>query len=379
MSRRWAPALAALSVVVVAVGVALVVGRSGGTSRPPVLRLAAGAGVVPATAATADAKVRASGDYVLTGTLPTGPDSAPASMLSRRAAPLADVRRLLRALGIADEPRRIESGWQAGTLRVDDSAGNPWSIYAGCGPDAVVSSDGATVGCGIASTGVVTAPGAVSGSGGGSSSSGVSTPAPIDLPSPGPTADVTAARVVAARVLSALGLADADIDVQPGGERVYVTADPHVGGMRTVGWSTTLEIDANGAVVGGSGHLGVPERSPSYPIVGARTAFDALPVPPRPMMLCPQPGCPSPTPMKVTGAELGLQFTPLAQDEAALLPAWLFTVDGWSAPLAQIAVEPAYLSHATPPVASDEPAPNPGAVEPAPAVVPPATKPATGR
>jgi hypothetical protein len=62
------------------------------------------------------------------------------------------------------------------------------------------------------------------------------------------------------------------------------------------------------------------------------------------MYLCPaNADCPQPAPVKVTGAELGLQLTALADEEAALLPAWLFSVEGWPQPLPQLAIEPRFL------------------------------------
>ena len=135
-------------------------------------------------------------------------------------------------------------------------------------------------------------------------------------------------------------------------------ADPRVAGLPTSGYATQLQIDADGKVVGGGGYLGKPTDAASYPLVSAKEAFDALPELPRPMFACLNAkDCPAPEPAKVTGAELGLQLTALADDEASLLPAWLFTVTGWPAPLAQPAIEPRFLTFpsAEPvPVASDQ-------------------------
>jgi hypothetical protein len=101
--------------------------------------------------------------------------------------------------------------------------------------------------------------------------------------------------------------------------------------------------------------------------MSAKAAFDALPELPQPMFACVNAkDCPTRAPAKVTGAELGLQLTALADDEASLLPAWLFTIADWPAPLAQPAIEPRFLTFrsAEPvPLASDQPVPP----EPAPA------------
>jgi hypothetical protein len=421
--RRWAPVAAAISVVAIVVAVSLVVGR-GSSADPPQLRLAAGSGSDAASAADAPmaaGKQAASGSsFTLVGPLPSGPDDAKAQSLPRAAATVADVRRLAGALGVTDEPKRVEHAWQAGVLRVEDAAGNPWSMYAGCGPDVAVSSDGGSVaGCSTGTlavdpstvssgtssgSGYAPAPGAGSvsssdaGSGsstpGSSGSGGSSTvgppPAPEPAPalspcpdnarcakpgwvappppSPGPTADVNAARRAAKLVLDDLGLSAADVTVEGAGEHAFVQASPRVAGLPTWGYSTQLEVDAEGHIASGSGYLGQPTSGPSYPLVSARAAFDALPEQPRTMMLCPAGAdCPQPVPAEVTGAELGLQLTALADEEAALLPAWLFTVKGWPMPLAQAAIEPRFLS-----LPKDEPVQvDPGLVDPVPPAVPP--------
>ncbi|MDT7572152.1 MAG: hypothetical protein QOE05_2326 [Actinomycetota bacterium] len=417
--RRWAPIAAALSVIAVAVAVSLVFGRSPGGDPPP-LRLAAGGGTDTAGAADApmaSSKLAASGSsFVLVGTLPSGPDESRAHPLSRGAAKEDDVRRLAAALRIKDEPRRVEHAWQAGILRVEDVAGNPWSMYAGCGPDQPVSSEGAVSICssgtvdvgegssGSSGSGSAPAPGTASGSGGAVDSGPASTPnsttvappppAPAPVvspcpdnarcakpgwapapPSPGPTADVEAARRTAKVVLNDLGLGDAVVSVQGAGEHVFVQADPRVDGLRTWGYATQLEIDADNNVVGGNGYLGQASSGASYPLISAKQAFDDLPEQPRTMMLCPQtigsePACPEPVPAKVTGAELGLQLTALADEDAALLPAWLFTVETWPMPLAQPAIEPRFLQLPEP-VKVDPGLVDPGQVDPVPPAEPP--------
>jgi hypothetical protein len=395
---------AALSVIAVVVVVSLVFGRSG-SGGPPALRLASGGG--SDTAAAADAplaagKRGASGSsFQLVGTLPSGPDESRAQLLPRGAAKEVDVRRLAAAAGIDDAPRRVDGAWQAGTLRVEDAAGNPWSMYAGCGPDQPVSSDGGAVSvCSSGTVDVGAGSSGSSGSGTGPDSGTAPTsttvaPAPAAPPvmspcpdnarcakpgwaaappSPGPTADVEAARRTAKAVLDKLGLSEADMSVQGAGEQVFVQADPRVDGLRTSGYTTQLQIDAAMTLVGGNGYLGHPTAAASYPLISAAKAFDNLPEQPRPLYACMvETDCPQPVPAKVTGAELGLQLTALADDEAGLLPAWLFTVEGWPMPLAQPAIEPRFLELPTP-----EPV-DPGVVDPGPAdPVPPVAPPAAG-
>jgi hypothetical protein len=399
-------------VIAVVVAVALVAGRSPGGD-PPTLRLASGsdAGTTMAADAPMPAGKRAASgsSFELAGPLPSGPDEARAHSLPKDAAEEAAVRRLADALGVKDAPRRVEHAWQAGTLRVEDVAGNPWSMYAGCGPDQPVSSDGGVSICssgGVSSgSGWAPAPGAVSGGAAdsGSSSAGSTPntttvappPAPEPAPSPCPDnarcakpplttpvlppppsiaeADVEQARRAALTVLDRLGLSDAVVSANGAGERVFVQADPRVDGLRTWGYATGLEIDAEGVVVGGNGFLGRPSRAASYPLISAKDAFEDLPEQPRVLIACaPNADCPEPTPAKVTGAELGLQLTALADEEAALLPAWLFTVEGWPQPLAQPAIEPRFLQLPKP-----EPV-DPGLIDPVPPAEPPQQTDPTG-
>lgn len=359
--------------------------------------------------ATSGKRSAGGSSYTLVGSLPSGPDEARAQSLPRGAAKEDDVRRLASALGVTGEPKRVERAWQVGGLRVEDVAGNPWSMsmYA-CGPDQPVSSDGSVASCtgvgiavdgGSGTVGSDPASGSVS-SGSGSAPAGTTTPptamapppapkpapaitpcpanarcaapewTPPVPPSPGPTADVDAARRAAAVVLAKLGLDDADVDVEGAGEHAFVRADPRVDGLKTSGYSTSLEIDAEQKVVGGGGYLGRPAEGASYPLISAKQAFDDLPEQPRALMLCPEteggePACPQPAPAQVTGAELGLMLTALADEDAALLPAWLFTVKDWPAPLPQVAIEPRFLQLPTP-----EPV-DPGLVDPVPPAEPP--------
>lgn len=327
--RRWAPLAAAVSVLAVAVTVSAVAGQRP-ASGPPVLRLAS-----TDRAAADGASTRAAGGsaYQLVGPLPAGPADARTHPLPVGAAEEYDVLRLAQVLAVSERPRRVERAWQAGSLRVEDTAGQPWSLGGGCGgPDAVVSSDGAAAGC---------------------ASPGSPQPA-----SPQPRVDLGSARRAADAALAALGLRDVDRSVERAGRHAFVAADPRVAGLPTFGFGTRLELDPNGAVVGGAGYLARPTDGASYPLVSAKAAFAALPELPRPLMACPiGTPCPEPAPSHVTGARLGLALTALTDGQATLLPAWLFTVQGWSTPLAAPAVEPGFLTR--PPTAppSEHPAP----------------------
>lgn len=145
MSRwaTWAPVVSAVAVVGLVVGVSLTLG--GGSDGPPPLRLAAGS-TTDRTTGPAGASSGPAGGYRLTGTLPTGPESAQVRDLPSGAAPVNRVRELARALGIDASPERVVKAWRAGALLVRDDPGHPWTFGAGsdCGPDSAVSSDGTT-------------------------------------------------------------------------------------------------------------------------------------------------------------------------------------------------------------------------------------------
>jgi hypothetical protein len=167
------------------------------------------------------------------------------------------------------------------------------------------------------------------------------------------------ARAAAAPLLAAAGV-DGDPRVQawPGSPTATVLIDPLVAGLPTSGVRTLVDVDAAG-VAGAMGRVGVPAEGPAYPILTAQQTFDRLaemPVP-MPAIACPDTvdgspnPCPTPTPMSVTGAVLGLQ---LAYDAGSpvLVPAWLFAVAGSDEPLAMVAVVDEYL---TDPTGGDEP------------------------
>ncbi|MFH8793022.1 hypothetical protein [Streptomyces sp. NPDC017941] len=86
-----------------------------------------------------------------------------------------------------------------------------------------------------------------------------------------------AAKRAAAPVLKAVGLDDAKLDARQlmGSVRV-VNADPRIAGLPTYGWSTGVQIGADGRVVGASGHLTEPEKGATYPVVSAERALDLL-------------------------------------------------------------------------------------------------------
>lgn len=422
--NRWTP-LAAVAAVVVTVS-AVVAGVSlltrGGTSGPPVLRLAVMAqDSYAAYGSLASSGKGGRGAYRLVGTLPTWPAEARIRNLPAAAAPIDRVRALAAALGETEAPKRVGRTWKAGDLVVTDQPGNPWTFGLVCGPDTPVSSDGGSVSdltapaCagGTISSGTASVspanPGAGS-SGGSTGSPGTIEPDPVEpgtmepgtiepeagtssgsvgspgsvgaCPSPAPGSTSIAcgepappggkrlpdkallteaqAMVATARIRSALGLATAPSRV----EGLSVVVDPLADAVPTQGIPTVLQLSDKAQLVSATGSLSIGDEGDSYPLRTARKAFEDLPVfamgaP------CDAAGCPEGP--AITGARLGLSRVALDKGAAALVPAWLFTVQDSPVPLVALAVSEQYVGR------PDPVDPNPG-IEPGP---PPATKPGT--
>ncbi|HVD27280.1 MAG TPA: hypothetical protein VNC79_02110, partial [Mycobacteriales bacterium] len=109
----------------------------------------------------------------------------------------------------------------------------------------------------------------------------------------------------------------------------------------------------------GAGWVRRGVAGPAYPLVIARSAYEALvrtPLP-MPLMACPEPLPPAANPVScggpvtVTGARLGLSLQQSA-DGLVLVPAWLFDVEGSPDPLVQLAVDPSLLRPVPPDLGS---------------------------
>lgn len=360
--------LAPLGTVVAVVGVVAAVtllNPGGRTHSPRVLQLASGS-AAPKSAASDS---RAGGAYKVTGRLPSG-TPADAAAWTFDAAGSARVAELATALHTTKA-----------AVQISDGSSRQWT-YSACAGETSVSSDGAST-CAVASPGVAVGPGTGSGT---SSSSGsgpavadapVRSPMPIDgigrgkpLASPPPAVPKDVMVKAATPVFAALGLdvSQATVDTSPyGGSAVL---NPLLSGLDTVGFTTSVSMDASGKVRYASGFLGDPTMGDSYPVISAQQAFDELPAFAH-LDLCRLPaagepaGCGAPPALEITGAHLGLLMQPLAGNDEALVPAWLFEVQGSDYPISQVAVAKKYL--ATDPVptpnASDQPLPS--AVAPA--------------
>jgi len=349
--RRWG-APAAVAVVIAAI-VVLAVRLAGGSStpRPTVLHLgSAGAGTaamsamsaMSATPANTSSPANPGDPYTLDTSLPDEkPADAPVYRLPESTAD--DAATVASALGLTGTPTRADGGWvlRIGNNRLAVRDDGSWSYGLDCfsGPEA---QEELTVECAYASAGGV----AVA-----SPADEAPPPAPTPSVAPGPTEST--ARATAEHVMSALGFSDAEIVVNAGDPTAYVQATPHIDGQLAVGWITWLAVKADGSIDNGNGWATAPRSDASYPLISAQAAFDLLKQQPRPMMdMCMlrpdgKPGCAEAPPTEITGATLGLTIDYDA-DKPVLVPAWLFAVKDQTEPLAQVAIDPAYLAQPSP-------------------------------
>ena len=160
-AKTWAPLATFVAVAAVGVTVALVQDGASGPSGPRTLKLAAGGQDAARSAAGGPG-----GDYQLGVALSADkPADQRAFTLTAGPADKDVVTRLASALH-APTPTRVDDGWRAGGLVVSGRAGQAWSWSpCGGGPDAPVSSDGAT-GCAVAEPGTISSGGGSSGRGG---------------------------------------------------------------------------------------------------------------------------------------------------------------------------------------------------------------------
>ncbi|MFC4468268.1 hypothetical protein ACFPH6_27640 [Streptomyces xiangluensis] len=285
--------------------------------------------------------------YRFEGKAPEGPDSAPVYR-TKGEVTAAEVADLAKALGVQGKPTAEGEAWKVGaakdgsgpSLQVNKKAPGIWTYSRSvpgtvpCESTTVCESD-------------ATAP-----------------DAKVDPVS------VDAAKKAAAPVLKAIGQDDAKLDAsQLMGTKRVVNAEPEVGGLPTYGWTTGVQIDADGQVVGGSGQLKAPVKGDTYPVLDAEQTLDLLNRSAGDGRVGIG-GCATPAPLEdgekgtdnVTCGPSTLKFTPAAVVEGttfglashfvdgqqALVPSWLFEVRTEGAEesytVTHPAVEPRYLT-----------------------------------
>lgn len=203
-------------------------------------------------------------EYYAAGKLPEVPDTAFVHRADGMVA-AADVARLAKALGVAGEPERAGTAWKVGArkdgsgplLSVERQRPGTWTFGRfGAAP----GGDNCLKGKDCPS--------------GGAGGAGDNPVVPDD--GSGPVSE-EAAKKAAAPVLKALGQQDAALDARQlmGAVRV-VNAAPVIGGLPTYGWSSGIQIGADGQVVAGSGKLMKPVKGEEYPVGGAAEALKRL-------------------------------------------------------------------------------------------------------
>lgn|GEM_PF-6396953 len=201
---------------------------------------------------------------------------------------------------------------------------------------------------------------------------------PVTLPPEKVLITEAQALAATARVRNAIGLDGAPTRV----EGLSVVVDPLAGGRHTTGLASLFQLSSRATVVSARGSLSTGRDGALYPLRTARKAFDdlhavALGAP------CGAAGCPPGA--AVAGAQLGLSRVALSGGAAALVPAWLFAVQGSPVPLAVVAVLDRFVTGPAPAPTKpgtqppDDPAPEPGNPAPDPGglpLPPPTEKPA---
>ena len=290
--------------------------------------------------------------YKAGGDLPDGPGSAPVYRAGGEVG-AGEVARLAEALGVDGTPVAQGQTWRVGakdgsgpSLQVNKQAPGTWTFYRYTpGTDACQSTT-------------------------------VCAKKPADQA--GDPVSEEAAKKAAAPVLKAVGQDDAKLDASQvmGAQRV-VNADPVVGGLPTYGWTTGVNVSAQGEVVGGSGQLKAPVKGDTYPVLDAEKTLGLMNAAPRADGRMGIGGCASPVPLKdrleapcgaeastgapskdtvtVEKAVFGLA-SHYVDARQALVPSWLFQVrtpgaqDSFT--VTYPAIDPEYLASSTP---SEEP------------------------
>ncbi|MFD7507165.1 hypothetical protein [Streptomyces sp. NPDC059850] len=277
--------------------------------------------------------------YVVKGKLPDGPDEAPVYRTGAKVTK-ADVARLAKALDVSGSPRAEHGSWKVGgtedgrgpVLRVSEKGPGSWSFsrFGTPGGDTCVRPPSA-----------------------GPKADSTSCPTYRDgekksgTDKSGKSGDDKAvseekAKRTAGPVLKALGLSGAKLDAggRYGAVRM-VNADPVLDELPTHGWTTSLQIGADGGLVGGSGMLAEPTEADSYPLISAGQALKKL------NATAPKSGAKGAGKVTVKSVTFGLASHSVA-GQRALVPSWIFKTEptganGVAVTLPYPAVKPEFI------------------------------------
>jgi hypothetical protein len=407
VKNRVIAGVAVLAVVLALVGLAVVGGRDGGSGPPavlPVLGAASAGGAASTSAAMADTKLRVAPVRYEAGKLPGLADEADAWTMAPESPDEGRVAALAKALDVDGDVTRSDNGWTVGTdarrLDVQDVAGLPWSLYesapapdpapqiecfkapceppaaggsSGCAPDATCTTAVAAApapecppnaSCAAPPSGgaadcvatpcddtVVGDPGTIDP--GSCAADACGEPMIAQRPANLPSKDE--AERIGRKAMAAVGvdLDHADVRVDDSITIWNVMADPIVGGLPTIGLTTSIGVGPDGVVQYANGWLGQPAKGDAYPLIGTAAGLERLNAEQGSTMIAAPnvrcDGCePSepvePRVVRITGVRLGLQvFSTYERGATAyLVPTYLFSsAEGGDLPV--VAVPDQYL------------------------------------
>lgn len=361
VKNRLIAGVAVLAVALALVGLAVVAGGDDGPGTPATLPVL-GAGGAARPSAAMDSSLRIAPTTYEAGKLPGLPDEADAWTLPA-AAPDGDaVAHLADVLGVDGAVTRTDTGWSVGTdarrLDVQAVAGMPWSLYESRPADTSVSSPPVDCPPGASCTTVTaTAPDcppercttSTESFGGNCAADDCPSPMLVDPPRPADLPSKAEAEAAGRKLLTRLGvdLDQAEVRVDDGITVWNVVADPVVGGLPTVGFTTSVAVGPKGAVTYANGWLGSPDKGDRYPLIGTAAGIQRLNDEQARILIAPAPGVTGPEAeprvVRVTGVRLGLQLFSTFEKTAPayLVPTYLFATDGGELPV--VAVTDRYL------------------------------------
>lgn len=353
MGKRLVGAAAALGLAVGMVVTAVLAGTgvAGDDGPEPLPILAAVDGTATREAAGASSMMAGGVEYRFDGELPELDGEASAWRVESPEDVEGRIAALAEQVGVEGEVVAEDGVWRvvdgSRQLEVYDQPGLPWNVYDTAGD----GSGGVAIGC---------VPEVCE--------EQLRAQRPADLP----TREEAEAQ---ARALLGPALDGAAVRVDDGLTSWYVSFDPVVGGLPTVGMAWGVAIGGGGEVQSASGWLGTATEGDRYPLLGAGEALRRLQeqqvttlvapaCDPGPAVDC---GPIEPTVVALTDVRLGLQLY-----GEHLVPSYLFSVDGGGGELPVVAVTDEFLvgpeTSADPdtPVRSEPP----GVTEPGPAAPP---------
>lgn len=282
------------------------------------------------------------GRYVVGGKLPDGPDEAPVYRADAKVTK-ADVERLAKALDVSGSPRDDHGDWKVGgtkdgggpVLRVDQKGPGNWSYsrFGTPGGDTCVHPPGAGPKAQKTEKADKSCPTYREGD----DKSGKAGKSGDDK-----AVSEEKAKRTAEPVLKALGLTESKLDASGryGAVRM-VNADPVLDKLPTQGWTTSLQVGADGRLTGGNGALSTPKEGDSYPLISAEQALKKL------NATAPQSGPDGAKKVTVKSVTFGLAAHSV-DGQRALVPSWIFKTEptganGVEATLPYPAVKPEFI------------------------------------